>query len=110
MHTEQEVDYIQGLVSRFYDMTNANGRGFCKFWKAGGIVWQAYDIAKLLGRVDGLRVAELVSSSLKMEGFSDNDVTAFALWLGLELNTAFDQLVGHAAARQERIVAGSSRK
>lgn len=110
MHTDKEIDTIEALARRFYDVANANGRGYVKWWKACSIVWEAYDIARATGVIDIKRSNEGMQGSLQMEGFTVNNVDAFSLWLCLELKTAFAEISGEAEARDERIKKGSSRR
>lgn len=91
-------------------MANADGYGYCKMWKATSIVVTMFDLTSAGAKMDTARLENHLSGSLKMEGFSDTQVSLLTTWLFLEYMALTHEWAGHTAEREKRIADGSSRK
>lgn len=77
------IKFAHDQVDDFLAFANSFNRGYCKHWKAVGILVMVADQPALRG-VDLL---DYVSSCLKMEGFGDMECRLIAEWIGLRFES-----------------------
>ena len=105
--TDEELQKISEISSRFMDSANAGRRGYCKEWKAHGIVMSMTDIAAVTNTIDSTRIVDYVNSCLRMEGFNKNDCNFLGAWLFVELLTFFRS--DYLKVMYERIATNAAR-
>lgn len=82
------VKFAHDQVDDFLKFVNSFNRGFCKHWKAVGILVM---VAEMPEEMRGERLLEYVKSCLEMEGFSDMGCRLAAEWIELRFSNLLDK-------------------
>ncbi len=73
------VTYAASLVDDFFDYANEFRAGYCKMWKARGIMIELADIPGIVEDQD--RLYKYLANCLEMEGFREDDVLRIRDWV-----------------------------
>lgn len=104
-----DPEQIQKIADAFQSRANSFTRGYCKPWKANGIVFQMADLIDVGAKVELFRIQEHMTSCLRMEGFTIYHCELIGVWLFIELQAYFDS-ENHKEREARRIKADNPRE
>jgi hypothetical protein len=78
------IVFAHNQVDDFLDFANSFKQGYCKHWKAVGILVM---VAEMPDEMRGLRLLSYVENCLKMEGFDDMGCALVAEWIELRFES-----------------------
>lgn len=84
---EANVKFAHDQVDDFLAFANSFKRGYCKHWKAVGILVM---VASETDEFRGVTLLKYIKSCLEMEGFDDMGCRLIAEWIELRFSNLLD--------------------
>ena len=74
----KNIEFAHSQIDGFMEFANGLSGGYCKQWKATGIL---VVVAQSPNELTGERLEKYIDNCLNMEGFNDNSCKLIAEWI-----------------------------